>query len=63
VIHPNDLTQMLMDAGFPYSMDTLHNMDKFQKLLEMERNYAADLVANKYRYNYIADAIRNRGMS
>lgn len=62
-MNQNDLTQMLMDAGFTYSMDLLHNMDKFQKLLEMERGYAADLVANKYRYNYIADAIRARGQA
>lgn len=39
----NNLTQMLLDAGFPYTMDTLHNMDKFQKLLEMEREQCAKL--------------------
>jgi hypothetical protein len=42
-MNSNELTQMLLDAGFPYTMDTLHNMDKFQKLLEMEREQCAKL--------------------
>ncbi len=42
-MNSNELTQMLLDAGFPYTMDTLHNMDKFQKLLEIEREQCAKL--------------------
>ena len=72
MIHPNELTQMLLDAGFPYSMDTLHNMDKFQKLLAMEREHCAKIAdakashiassfLEKYAATFISDGIRARG--
>jgi hypothetical protein len=69
---------MLIDAGFEYTSDLLHNMDKFQKLLEIEREQCAKLCETNevegqgnwccpsnwdYANEACAAAIRARGQS
>ena len=37
------LIEMLMQAGFEYTSDLLSKLDKFEKLLEIERKECMDL--------------------
>ena len=55
------LIEMLMQAGFEYTSDLVSKIDKFEKLLEIEREYCAQIAFNSATYIEAAKAIRARG--
>ena len=50
-----------MQAGFEYTSDLVSKIDKFEKLLEIEREYCAQIAFNSATYIEAAKAIRARG--
>ena len=57
------LIEMLMQAGFEYTSDLVSKIDKFEKLLEIEREYCAQIAFNATTYIEAAKAIRARGLN
>lgn len=55
----NELMQRIVDAGFPYSMDTISKLECFQKLLEGEREACAKHLDNE-GWTYGAAIIRSK---
>lgn len=55
------LIEMLMKAGFEYTSDLLSKLDKFEKLIEIEREFCAQIAFNSATYIEAAKAIRARG--
>ena len=55
------LIEMLMQAGFEYTSDLLSKLDKFEKLIVIEREACAQIAFNSATYIKAAKAIRARG--
>jgi hypothetical protein len=60
-VNRDKLIEMLMNAGFEYTSDLVSKIDKFEKLLEIEREFCAQIAFNSKTYIEAAKAIRARG--